>query len=82
MIESGTNAELAQSNIALSDENASEWIKKDKRRMLHVVYRVGNLDKTIKYVYFLTEKKNLKLQYYVSYSQLVIRDVLVIQVLY
>lgn len=41
-------AELAQSNIALNDETASEWIKKDKRRMLHVVYRVGNLDKTIK----------------------------------
>lgn len=56
MIESGTNAELAQSNIALSDENASEWIKKDKRRMLHAVYRVGNLDKTIKYVYFFREE--------------------------
>ncbi|KAK4365034.1 hypothetical protein RND71_016392 [Anisodus tanguticus] len=49
VIESGTIAELAQSKIALNDENASEWIKKDKRRMLHVVYRVGNLDKTIKF---------------------------------
>ncbi|KAJ8531346.1 hypothetical protein K7X08_026780 [Anisodus acutangulus] len=49
VIESGTIAELAQSNIALNDENASEWIKKDKRRMIHVVYRVGNLDKTIKF---------------------------------
>ncbi|XP_059275053.1 lactoylglutathione lyase GLX1-like isoform X1 [Lycium ferocissimum] len=49
VIESGTIAELAQSNIALSDENASEWIKQDKRRMLHVVYRVGDLDKTIKF---------------------------------
>ncbi|XP_009798231.1 lactoylglutathione lyase GLX1 isoform X1 [Nicotiana tabacum] len=58
VIESGTNAELAQSNIALSDENASEWIKKDKRRMLHAVYRVGNLDKTIK---FYTECLGMKL---------------------
>ncbi|XP_049378527.1 lactoylglutathione lyase GLX1-like isoform X1 [Solanum stenotomum] len=49
VIESGMIAELAQSNIALNDETASEWIKKDKRRMLHVVYRVGNLDKTIKF---------------------------------
>nr|XP_016444062.1 PREDICTED: putative lactoylglutathione lyase isoform X1 [Nicotiana tabacum] len=58
VIESGTIADLAQSNIALSDENASEWIKKDKRRMLHVVYRVGNLDKTIK---FYTECLGMKL---------------------
>ncbi|KAM3282151.1 lactoylglutathione lyase GLX1 isoform X1 [Capsicum chacoense] len=49
VIESEMIAELARSNIALSDENASDWIKKDKRRMLHVVYRVGNLDKTIKF---------------------------------
>jgi lactoylglutathione lyase len=27
-----------------------EWLKKDKRRLLHVVYRVGDLDRTIKYV--------------------------------
>ncbi|KAF2304942.1 hypothetical protein GH714_000644 [Hevea brasiliensis] len=26
-----------------------EWPKKDKRRLLHVVYRVGDLDRTIKY---------------------------------
>lgn len=26
-----------------------EWPKKDKRRMLHVVYRVGDLERTIKY---------------------------------
>ena len=25
-----------------------EWPRKDKRRMLHVVYRVGDLDRTIK----------------------------------
>lgn len=27
-----------------------EWPKKDKRRFLHAVYRVGDLDRTIKYV--------------------------------
>lgn len=26
-----------------------EWPKKDKRRFLHAVYRVGDLDRTIKY---------------------------------
>lgn len=28
-----------------------EFPKKDKRRFLHVVYRVGDLDKTIKYAH-------------------------------
>lgn len=27
-----------------------EWPKKDKRRFLHVVYRVGDLDRTIQYL--------------------------------
>lgn len=48
VIKSGMITELAQSDIAVNDETASEWIKKDKRRMFHVVYRVGNLDRTIK----------------------------------
>ncbi len=26
-----------------------EWPKKDKRRLLHVVYRVGDIERTIKY---------------------------------
>lgn len=26
-----------------------EWPKKDKRRLLHAVYRVGDLERTIKY---------------------------------
>lgn len=33
-------------------ESVLEWVKNDKRRLLHVVYRVGDLDKTIKWVYF------------------------------
>ncbi|KAK6124487.1 hypothetical protein DH2020_017269 [Rehmannia glutinosa] len=32
-----------------------EWAKQDKRRFLHAVYRVGDLDRTIKYVYKLVE---------------------------
>ncbi|XP_027923418.1 probable lactoylglutathione lyase, chloroplastic isoform X2 [Vigna unguiculata] len=39
-------------------ENALDWVKHDKRRMLHVVYRVGDLDKTIK---FYTECLGMKL---------------------
>nr|TKW24929.1 hypothetical protein SEVIR_3G082800v2 [Setaria viridis] len=35
-----------------------EWVKKDRRRLLHVVYRVGDLDKTIK---FYTECLGMKL---------------------
>ncbi|KAL9324658.1 hypothetical protein ACSQ67_009515 [Phaseolus vulgaris] len=34
---------------AAAQENALDWVKHDKRRMLHAVYRVGDLDKTIKF---------------------------------
>ncbi|XP_020217118.1 probable lactoylglutathione lyase, chloroplastic [Cajanus cajan] len=34
---------------AATQENVLDWVKHDKRRMLHVVYRVGDLDKTIKF---------------------------------
>lgn len=36
----------------VADEKLLDWVKNDKRRMLHVVYRVGDLDKTIKYVHY------------------------------
>ncbi|XP_077243675.1 glyoxalase/bleomycin resistance protein/dioxygenase superfamily protein [Tasmannia lanceolata] len=39
-------------------ENVLEWAQKDKRRMLHAVYRVGDLDRTIK---FYTECFGMKL---------------------
>ncbi|KAI3447004.1 hypothetical protein Pfo_003669 [Paulownia fortunei] len=48
----------AQASTATTQENALEWVKKDKRRMLHVVYRVGDLDRTIK---FYTECLGMKL---------------------
>ncbi|TKY72169.1 putative lactoylglutathione lyase [Spatholobus suberectus] len=46
-------ADATQSNADLL-----EWPKKDKRRFLHVVYRVGDLDRTIK---FYTECFGMKL---------------------
>ncbi|KAJ1698145.1 Lactoylglutathione lyase [Rhynchospora pubera] len=41
-----------------SSENVLEWPQKDKRRFLHAVYRVGDLDRTIK---FYTECFGMKL---------------------
>ncbi|CAA2999438.1 probable lactoylglutathione lyase, chloroplastic [Olea europaea subsp. europaea] len=49
---------MAQASNATTIENSLEWVKKDKRRMLHVVYRVGDLDRTIK---FYTECLGMKL---------------------
>lgn len=42
---------VAEMNSNLTEDSALQWAKKDKRRMLHAVYRVGDLDKTIKYVH-------------------------------
>lgn len=42
---------VAQASADDKQENLLEWVKKDNRRMLHVVYRVGDLDKTIKYAH-------------------------------
>ncbi len=36
-----------------SPEVVLEWPKKDKKRLLHAVYRVGDLDRTIKYGFVL-----------------------------
>ncbi|KAK6137038.1 hypothetical protein DH2020_029219 [Rehmannia glutinosa] len=47
-----------QASTATTQENVLEWVKKDKRRLLHVVYRVGDLDRTIK---FYTECLGMKL---------------------
>ena len=35
--------------MAISTEEAKQWPKQDKRRFLHAVYRVGDLDATIDY---------------------------------
>ncbi|EHA8588273.1 putative lactoylglutathione lyase, chloroplastic [Cocos nucifera] len=48
----------AQASTGVSEEGALEWAKKDNRRLLHVVYRVGDLDKTIN---FYTECLGMKL---------------------
>lgn len=44
------NGYAAQASTKASPENLLEWVKKDKRRLLHVVYRVGDMERTIKYV--------------------------------
>lgn len=49
---------LAHASTAATQENVLEWVKQDNRRMLHVVYRVGDLDRTIK---FYTECLGMKL---------------------
>ncbi|CAI0390183.1 unnamed protein product [Linum tenue] len=49
---------MAQASTTTTPENALDWVKQDKRRMLHVVYRVGDLDRTIK---FYTECLGMKL---------------------
>lgn len=41
-------ASAASAGTATNEENMLEFVKNDTRRMLHVVYRVGDLDKTIK----------------------------------
>ncbi|MQL90342.1 hypothetical protein Taro_022915 [Colocasia esculenta] len=49
---------MAQASTAVSQAGTLEWVKQDKRRLLHVVYRVGDLEKTIK---FYTECLGMKL---------------------
>ncbi|XP_058202500.1 probable lactoylglutathione lyase, chloroplastic isoform X1 [Rhododendron vialii] len=57
-IEGSTAANMAQPSTNVTENNAIDWVKNDNRRMLHVVYRVGDLDKTIK---FYTECLGMKL---------------------
>ena len=40
----------AQACTTPSPENILEWVRKDKRRLLRVVYCVEDLERTIKYV--------------------------------
>ncbi|KAH7440043.1 hypothetical protein KP509_04G088800 [Ceratopteris richardii] len=51
-------ASMADTGTSVSNLDAAEWAKQDNRRFLHVVYRVGNLEKTIK---FYTECLGMKL---------------------
>eukprot|EP00250_Pteridium_aquilinum_P024438 c29078_g1_i1 orf=267-1430(-) len=51
-------ANMAGAEAAAGNESALEWAKADNRRLLHVVYRVGDLEKTIK---FYTECFGMKL---------------------
>ncbi|XP_010668262.2 putative lactoylglutathione lyase [Beta vulgaris subsp. vulgaris] len=58
VLDTGTVGNVAQAMPTVSEETALEWTKNDKRRLLHVVYRVGDLDKTIK---FYTECLGMKI---------------------
>lgn len=49
---------MAEAAPVVPHDGLLEWVKKDKRRMLHAVYRVGNLERTIK---FYTECFGMKL---------------------
>lgn len=51
-------AESGNASTAATEEDLLKWVKDDNRRMLHVVYRVGDLDRTIK---FYTECLGMKL---------------------
>ncbi|KAG8084792.1 hypothetical protein GUJ93_ZPchr0010g8338 [Zizania palustris] len=57
-VSAGAEAGGSAAAQVIRQEEAMEWVKKDRRRMLHVVYRVGDLDKTIK---FYTECLGMKL---------------------
>ncbi|XP_021745480.1 putative lactoylglutathione lyase [Chenopodium quinoa] len=58
ILEAGTVGNIAEARPSVTEEYAVEWAKNDKRRLLHAVYRVGDLDKTIK---FYTECLGMKL---------------------
>ncbi|GAB4831952.1 hypothetical protein Ancab_005968 [Ancistrocladus abbreviatus] len=49
---------MAEAEAAAPTAELLEWPQKDKRRFLHAVYRVGDLDRTIK---FYTECLGMKL---------------------
>ena len=48
ILEAGTFGNVAQASPIVTEENALDWAKTDNRRLLHAVYRVGDLEKTIK----------------------------------
>ena len=56
------SADAAQAATFASTDEAFSWAKKDNRRLLHVVYRVGDLDKTIKYISLPRYKSQLALK--------------------
>ncbi|KAK4853962.1 hypothetical protein QYF36_016940 [Acer negundo] len=58
IIEASTSGNMEPTSTAVAEQSVLEWVKNDKRRMLHVVYRVGDLEKTIK---FYTECLGMKL---------------------
>lgn len=62
LAESGTSPKMSPANIAVAEQFALEWVNNDKRRMLHVVYGVNDLEKTINYVDLFIPQFTLLLQ--------------------
>ncbi|CAN8243704.1 unnamed protein product [Cochlearia groenlandica] len=56
--ESGNRGQVSTSSTSTTQDDLLKFVKDDNRRMLHVVYRVGDLDRTIK---FYTECLGMKL---------------------
>ncbi|KAL4603416.1 hypothetical protein ACB092_10G123100 [Castanea dentata] len=57
-IKAATAGNITQESTSFTEVDAMDWVKNDNRRMLHFVYSVGDLDKTIK---FYTECLGMKL---------------------
>ncbi|KAL8129678.1 hypothetical protein V2J09_018833 [Rumex salicifolius] len=57
-VAAGGARNIVQASTSSGQENVLDWVKTDNRRMLHVVYRVGDLERTIK---FYTECLGMKL---------------------
>ncbi|KMZ72485.1 Lactoylglutathione lyase [Zostera marina] len=53
-----TSANFTEADTSVGQEDILQWVKTDKRRPLHVVYRVGDIERTIK---FYTECLGMKL---------------------
>ena len=49
-----------------ADEQLLEWPMKDDRRFLRAVYRVGDLDRTIEYVFFKLTLKFFGLSFFMA----------------
>lgn len=58
IIETGATGSVVRASQTLTQEDTLQWVQNDNRRLLHVVYRVGDLDRTIK---FYTECLGMKL---------------------
>jgi len=50
-----TAGNITRESTSFTEVDAMDWVKNDNRRVLHFVYNVGDLDKTIKYTYLIQQ---------------------------